>query len=160
MTSPFLKLFNLSFCIIWLGSMWCQLFQVTWSIFELLVKLTLDHFFGIVMNTSCQDTIPSKQQWQGLMCFNSECHWENSRPSKVCDIYLCTYVAPFWTLYWQTLCLKTENVQGNDNDDFCSFVLNCLYNEGSSKVLISLWVVACSVFLAFAGMMPIFYLRL
>ena len=71
-----------------------QLFQMTCSIFELLLKLTLDYLLGIVANTSWWDFIPSKQQWQGLMCFTSGCHWESSSPSKVCGIYLCTSIAP------------------------------------------------------------------
>ena len=94
MTSPFLKLFDLPFCSIWPVSIWLKLFKMTGSLFQLLVELPLYQFSGIITNACWWDTIPHKQQWQGLMCFTSGCHWESSSPSKVCGIYLCTSVAP------------------------------------------------------------------
>ena len=66
---------------------------MTCSLFELVTELTFDHL-GIVTNTCLLDTIPNKQQQQGLMCFTSWCHWESYSPSKVCGIHLCTSVAP------------------------------------------------------------------
>ena len=92
MTCPFLKLFNLAFYSIWPWSIWLQLFWLRCSIVELLISL--DHFLGIARNTSWWDNVLCKQQQQGLMYFTSGCHWESSSPSKVCDMYLCTSVAP------------------------------------------------------------------
>ena len=94
MASSFLKLLYISLCSIWLGSIWLQLFQMTYSIFELLMELTLYHLFNIFAYTSWHDNIPIKQQWQGLMCFTSSCHWESFSQSKVCGIYFCSSVAP------------------------------------------------------------------
>ena len=65
------------------------------SIFELWIKLTLNYLLSIVANKSWRDTIPSKQQWQGLICFTFECHSKFPGPFKVCGIYLCTSLAPF-----------------------------------------------------------------
>ena len=72
-----------------------QLFQMTCSLFELLIELFFDHLLGTVTSTCWQDTFPAKQQWQGLMCFIPGCLWESCSPSKVCGIYLCTFVAPY-----------------------------------------------------------------
>ena len=89
-----LKLFYISFCSIWPESIWLQMFQMTCSTFELLIELSMYHLFGIVAYTSWWDSIPSKQQWHGLMCFTPGCHWKSSSPSKICGIYLCISVAP------------------------------------------------------------------
>ena len=93
MTGPFLKLVYFSFCSIWPGVVWFQLLQVTCSFFELLMELALVYIFGIVANTSWWDSLTSKQQWQGLMCFTFWYHWENSSPTKVCGMNLYTSVA-------------------------------------------------------------------
>ena len=36
-------------------------------------KTYLDRFFSIVANISWRDSIPLKQQWQGFMCWTSQC---------------------------------------------------------------------------------------
>ena len=116
MSSPFLKLFYFSFCSIWPGSIWLHLIQATCSFFDLLVQLTWDRFLGIVTNTCWQDAIPSKQQWQGLMCFTSRYHWESS---TYCVWHILVHICcPFWTLYWQTSCLRIQDVTGDDHEDF------------------------------------------
>ena len=70
-----------------------------------------------VTNACCWDTIPHKQQWQSIICLASGCHWESYIPSKICGklVHIC---CPFWTLKWQILCLKIQDVPGNDNQDY------------------------------------------
>ena len=72
-------------------SIWLQLFQLTYNIFELLIKITLDLILGLVACTSWWDTVPSKQQWQSLMSFNFGCYWVHFVPPKVCCIYNYTH---------------------------------------------------------------------
>ena len=139
MTIPILKLFNL--------------FSWGCSIFDLLIKCTLDHFLSIVTKGKLVGYHPMKTAWQSLMCFTSGCHWEGSNPSKVCDIYLYTSLAP------------SRHCAGKYHDQkhrICQttiinvsiFVLNCLDNEGRSIVWISLFVVAWIVFWVFCKVMP------
>ena len=84
-------------------------YQLTCSICELLIKLTLDHFLGIVTNTCWWDTILCRQQWQGLMCFTFECYWESLRWKHCLKHKMCKEAV-------------VENT---------SFVLNCLDSGGA-----------------------------
>ena len=65
--------------------------------------------------------------------------------------YTFAHFFPFWTLYWQTSCLKTKDVPGDDNKDFCHPFWIISKTKEWSIVLIPLWGVACIVFLDFLG---------
>ena len=113
MTSPFLKLFNISLCSIWPGSIWLQLSQMTCSLFEPLMEHILVHILGIGANTCWWDTIPQKQQQQGIMWFTSGCHWEDPSSFKVIvlgeiDSQYLTIVTCYQAWMVHTLVLNLE----------------------------------------------------
>ena len=126
---------------------WLQLFQLMWSILELLLWLTLDNFFGIIANTNWWDTIPSKQQQQGLISFTSGCHLMHSDVPKDCGKYLCTPIASS-----EGSTIK-HCVRVSENTECGRWQNNHLDNEGWCIILISPWVATWIVFSAFCTVM-------
>ena len=90
--TPFLSFFIALFTVFDQGVFGFNCFK--WHVASLTFWYNI--LLGIVTNTCWWDTIPSKQQWQGLMYFTSVCHWESSRPSKVCGMSFCISATLSW----------------------------------------------------------------
>ena len=91
-TGSFLWFFRFSFSCIWPWCEWVCLTQMEWYHLEFSVKLTKDHFFGIIMYYCWWHLVVLKEKWQCLSGFTFLLHYTQAWSTKVGCKNLCTPV--------------------------------------------------------------------
>ena len=99
------------------AALYVQLFQLTWSMLEHLITLTIISM--ALSQIHAGGTPPCVNSNDKVSCASllDATGKALAHPKSVaCP---CAHLCPFWILYWQVSCLKTQYVAVDNNKDLC-----------------------------------------
>ena len=154
MTNPCLELFNLSFYSVWPWSIWLSLFQLTCSIFQLLINLPWIISLASLQIQSGGHHPSYTVLTRSHVSYSWMSLWRLWPIKSLWHILTCVQLLPILDTVLAKIVSENTGCAMHWQQRWQSFFLNPLYNEDWSIVQISLCIVAWVVFWAFYRVIP------